>query len=363
MNKQALGESEVSAKNKTVFNRIGCLYLPVDDKDAINNWYKKHFNSSGTRDCSLFWETTEEKGLTCNFMTDEWIPGDSYEMFAVRFETDAIEELYERLSAANVKLEPLRNEDDNGLTFVYTDPQGNKFQVWQRTGTVTQPLRDEVPAFMGVAALFFPASDPESTRKWYTEFLGVEGNESGQPMTRTGQQFYFYRSLEPGRTLNFYTGTGEIQHMSIAMISVFGVEEMHRRLIEQGQRVQERILDREGCGFQFQLYDPDGNKLDIWDLQTMVVRNRSRADSPNWKERYKFLNCCFNVDMDVFLAKVVEGAPGTRHKRIQILDYAILRESDPEGLRELVGALEQFGRQYPDWAFEIVYREGPSIYA
>lgn len=39
-------------------------------------------------------------------------------------------ELYERLSAANVKLEPLRNENDEGLTFVYTDPQGNKFQVW-----------------------------------------------------------------------------------------------------------------------------------------------------------------------------------------------------------------------------------------
>jgi len=30
-----------------------------------------------------------------------------------------------------------------------SDPQGNKFQVWQRSDMVTQPLRDDVPAFIG----------------------------------------------------------------------------------------------------------------------------------------------------------------------------------------------------------------------
>jgi predicted enzyme related to lactoylglutathione lyase len=286
---------------KTVFNRIGCLYLPVNDGGTISKWYEKHFNSSGTRDLSLFWETTKEKGLTCNFMTDEWIQGEPYEMFAVRFETDAIEELYERLSAANVKLEPLLQNEDSGLTFVYTDPQGNKFQVWQHPDTVTQPLRADVPALIGVADLFFPVSDPEITRKWYKEILGVEVSESGQPMTSTGQQFYFLRSLEPGRTLNFYTGSGEIQDMSIAMISVYGIDEMYRRMIDQGQRVQEKILDRGGCGRQFQLYDPDGNKLDIWDLQTMVARRQTGEGSPNWKEQFHFFNCCFKgVDIDTF---------------------------------------------------------------
>lgn len=359
---QFINGSARSAKSKTVFNNIGCLYLPADDGGALGKWYEKHFNSPGLRNSGLIWETTKEKGLTCNFMTDEWIPGEPYEMFAIRFETDAIEELYARLSAADVKLEPLRDADGQGLMFVFTDPQGNKFQVWQRPETVTQPLRDGVPALIGVAALFFPASDPEATRTWYTDILGVHVSDSGHPMTGRGEQFYFMRPLEPGKTLNFYTGSGEIQHMSIVMVQVDNLVETHLRMKELGQKVQEQLLDREGCGIQFQLYDPDGNKLDVWDLQAMVRRNHDKASSPNWKDRFIFENCCFWVGIDEFLAKTIEHAPGTRHKRVQIVNHAVLRESDPEGLNELVAALEQFGGQHPEWAFEIVYMEGPGNY-
>ncbi|XEC92520.1 VOC family protein [Paenibacillus tarimensis] len=355
-------KSVKSEVTKTVFNSIGCLYLPVDDGDVIGKWYQKHFNSAGTRNCGVIWETTKEKGLNCNFMTDEWISGEAYEMFAVRFETDAIEQLYERLSADNVKLEPLQRDNKTGISFIFTDPQGNKFQVWQHPDTIAQPLRDGVPALMGVAALFFPASDPEATRRWYTDVLGFKVSESGQPTTDRGEQIYFYRSLEPGRTLNFYTGAGEIQHMSIAMVQVDDVEGMHRRMIEQGQKVQEQILDREGCGYQFQIYDPDGNKLDIWDLQTMVRKNNEKASSPIWKDRFIFENCCFWVGIDEFFTKTIDHAPGTRHKRIQIVNYSALLESDPEGLTELIKALEEFGQQYPDWAFEMVYMEGPGYY-
>lgn len=140
------------------------------------------------------------------------------------------------------------------------------------------------------------------------------------------------------------------------------VEGMHHQMIEQGLKVQEQILDREGYGYQYQFYDPDGNKLDIWDLQTMVRRNHKEASSPNWKDRFIFENCCFWVGIDEFFAKTIEHAPGTRHKRIQIVSYAALRETDPEGLIELIRALEEFGQKYPDWPFEIVYMEGPGNY-
>jgi predicted enzyme related to lactoylglutathione lyase len=348
---------------KTVFNNMGCLYLPVDDRDKIFAWYEKYFNSAGTRNQSIFWEQTEEKGLTSNFMTVEWVQGEPYEMFAVRFETDAIEELYERLSAADVQLEPMQDVSNKGLMFCYTDPQGNKFQVWQDPDTVTQPLRDGVPALIGIAALFFPVSDREVTHKWYTEFLGLEVSNSGNPITGRGEEFHFYRSLEPGRTLNFYTGAGEIQHMSIVMVNVFGIDEMHRRMVDHhGQKVQEQMLDREGCGIQFQLFDPDGNKLDIWDLQTMVERRPEGAGSSNWKERFKLFNCCFDVDVDTFLTKVIEDAPGARHRRIQILDHASLQESDPEGLAMLVETIEQFSQKYPEHVFQFIFREGPGIF-
>ncbi|RCW46365.1 VOC family protein [Paenibacillus prosopidis] len=353
--------ADLSLNTKIVFNSVGCLYLPVDDSETISNWYENLFNSAGTRTCGVIWETTKEKGLTCNFMTDEWVPGEPYEMFAVRFETDAIEELYARLTEAQVELEPMQR-DESGASFIYRDPQRNKFQVWQRAGAETQPLRDGVPAFIGVAILFFPVTDPEVTRKWYVN-LGVNINDSGQPVTGRGEEFHFLRSMEPGKTLNFYTGAGEIQHMAIAMIEINELEMTHGQLKAQGHKVQEHILDREGCGYQFQLYDPDGNKLDMWDLQTMVRRNLQNLNSPNWKDRYIFENCCFWVGIDDFFAMTLEHAPGTRHKRITVVNHAVIHETDPDGLLELVKAVEAFGAQYAEWAFEIVYKEGAGEYA
>jgi predicted enzyme related to lactoylglutathione lyase len=178
----------------SILEHIGCLYLPADDVRKVYDWYEKHFSQEGhTRHYKFFYG---EPVSNINYFTDEWLEGQRYEMFSVRFETDCIEELYEHLlRSGEVRLEPLQHFNYDPA-FCFYDPQGNKFQVWQNPKTKPQPLRDGIRPLIGVSAFFFPASDPEAAKKWYTDVLGVKIGESGQPVTESGVEFYFIRPLE-----------------------------------------------------------------------------------------------------------------------------------------------------------------------
>lgn len=295
----------------------------------------------------------ELKGFTRNFMTN--LQGEPYDMYSVRFETDCIDELYKRLSNADVNLEPI-HEDQTGLSFVYADFQGNKYQVWQNHNTETQPLQDDVPALIGIVAIFLPVSDLKVTHRWYTEFLGLHISEAGHPVTGTGQELILCQRLDPGKTLN-YPGQGPL---SMINIKVEGMDELHRRMMDNEQVVQENINDREGCGRSFLLSDPDGNKLEIWEAQTMIMQRNVEGNSSDWKDRFNIFFDFQMIDVSTFMQKAIDGSPKLT-KRIQILDHAKLCETDPEGLKELVETLEQYSEERPDKAFNIVFREGPSL--
>ncbi|UVI33318.1 VOC family protein [Paenibacillus spongiae] len=362
-----MGESVKAAESALL--KTGCFYLPADDVDGIYRWYEKHFNGC-TRTLPMYYGKTVEKGYNLNYITDGWLPGEPYEMFSMRFETDCIEELYERLSAADdVKLEPIRVVANEGSMFCFFDPQGNKFQVWQDPHTVTQPLRADVPALIRVAALFFPVSDPAAAHKWYTDFLGVKVNETGQPVTGDGIQFFFHKSLEPGRTLNYTpienhtTTDSRPASVSIINVAVHDLDAMHHRMLDNGQNVDTYIHDRWGCGRNLLLSDPDGNKLELWEFQAVVEQVESNKEHPDWKERFKFHNYAYNVQVDEFLAMIKNDTTGDVYsglavRVINLVTYANLCESDREGLEQLLKTLEQFGKQNPEKAFRILYRDG-----
>lgn len=346
--------SVLEAEN-AVFTRLCCLYIPLDKGEEVWPWYEKYFNGV-TRHHNLYMDEVEKKEeLTNTFLTDEWIPGETYEMFSVRFETDCIEELYKRLSDAGVELEPLQKVDNKGHMFCYKDPQGHKYQVWQDPRTETQPIREGVPVFIRVAAIFFPASDPAASYKWCIETLGLSVNESGQPVTEAGEEIYFIRTLQPGKTYNFF-GPGDIRNMAFALFATKGITKLRMR--DEGLKVNYHIQDRGGCGHQFQICDPDGNKWDIWELQTMVHWREEGVDSANWKDRYLFCDCYGERSIDDFFQMLKDRGTGEPIGTVQIVEYNKMLKNDPEGVQKLIETLDQFCDQNPDLSFEILLREG-----
>lgn len=346
---------------KVALKRVNCFYMPVDDgQGLVWPWYESTFMRGGSREHDMYMDKvmdTERKGLKNTFLTDEWVPGQIYEMFCARLETDCIEELYERIVRTGAEVEPLQNLDHKGLTFVFRDPQGHKFQVWQHPNTVTQPMREGVPAIIRAAAIFFPASDPQASYRWYKETLGGPVNEAGQPVTESGEEIYFIKSLEPGKTYNF-EAPGNIRHLAFVMFEVNGLDKVHRRMIEQGIKVTYQIWDRGGCGRQFQLYDPDGNKWDIWERQTTVLWREEGAESSDWKQRYLFEDYMGQHLVDDYLKTLSSNRLREAATCVVLMEYNKMRVRDPEGVRHLLAVLDQFCDNTPDRSFQILLREG-----
>ncbi|WP_409340299.1 VOC family protein [Paenibacillus sp. MBLB4367] len=145
---------------------VDCVYLPAADVGATCEWYAKQFNLPATRgdvilpgNRAMFMLNPTEPGRTSNFhTTGRALTG--HEMFVLRFETNQIEELYEKLVRNGVNVESLADEEDGGLQFVFDDPNGNKFQVRQSPASETHPIQEDAPA----SGIYLPVADPELDR-------------------------------------------------------------------------------------------------------------------------------------------------------------------------------------------------------
>jgi catechol 2,3-dioxygenase-like lactoylglutathione lyase family enzyme len=218
------------------------------------------------------------------------------------------------------------------------------------------------PLMKRVSCIYLPSSDPKRSHEWFDHYFGL--NNNGWTKLRDGTLIFIKSKEKPH--LNFITeswpghirrkeGEGPEFEMFVLAFEVENTEKIYQSMKEAGERVE--LIDNGGNGVEIHFYDPDGNKFSTWELQVMVKANPAGANSTNWKDRFEFSNCCFRCDVDTFLNKIIEDAPGARHPRIQIVDHDNLRESDPEGLEKLLETLEQFTGQHPEHTFRFVYRE------
>lgn len=357
--------SSQSAATKHKFIYSGCLYLPADDVEGMYKWYERHFQVGSTREMDLYYEKTEVSGENCAYIT--MIDGEPYEMYFARLETDCIDALYEHVSQSEeIVLEPLHDDGFKGKSFCFQDPQGNKFQVWQDARTEPQPMKEDVRPLLRVAALYFPVSDPDATLKWYTEYVGVDTNDAGQPVMSSGLEFHFIKSMQSGRSLSFIgqtqnhsTTRGEVPSMSIVHVDVQGLDDMHKRMLADGQGVMDYIYNCGGCGRFFYLTDPDGNKLAIAEFQTELSRVNPNAEGflRGFRGQYLYEDFDKKGDQNKFFDAVLNDDKYIR-KIVQINNYKKLCEEDPVGLNEQIDNIKKFNLAHQDHALTVIYQEG-----
>ncbi|MGM0882942.1 MAG: VOC family protein [Bacillota bacterium] len=201
---------------------------------------------------------------TSNFYTTGKAPSD-YEMFALCFETNQIEELYEKLVRSAVHVESFLDEGDDGLQFVFYDPNGNKFQVWQDPASESQPMREDGPALLRIASIYLPVTDSEASNEWYFRHLRMKRSATGKPMTNDGVLLSMEIMRDSGTTSNFAT-TGWTEggaYMPLINFKITGLHKLFEQLRADG--VHTTDINDFGLGWAFQIYDPDGNMIEVWE--------------------------------------------------------------------------------------------------
>ncbi|MBS8263684.1 VOC family protein [Mesobacillus boroniphilus] len=117
--------------------RVGTIYIPVKDPASSSEWYKGKLGAKlnylddekailNLADISLF--LVKAVGQTSNFFDVN-----GAERFILTYEVDGLEALasiHADFRERGIKVGEIENRGHAGRNFVFSDPDGNKFDVW-----------------------------------------------------------------------------------------------------------------------------------------------------------------------------------------------------------------------------------------
>lgn len=118
-------------------------------------------------------------------------------------------------------------------------------------------------ALTGIDGVYIPVSNRKQSEQWYIEHFGLE---NGGDYLLAGRQEVFIRERVDERVLTFRTkqwlDNGESYEMPVVCFRSSDIDGLYEHARSNDIRVGEMIIHSWFKEFDF--YDPDGNKLKVW---------------------------------------------------------------------------------------------------
>jgi predicted enzyme related to lactoylglutathione lyase len=115
---------------------LGGLFLRATDPDKLHAWYEEHLGIKRTEDgaFAFFSEGPREMTVFAFFPKDTKYFGsrDQQAMFNLR--VDDLDAVLEKLRTAGAIIDPKREDHDYGRFAWFSDPEGNRVELWQPAG-------------------------------------------------------------------------------------------------------------------------------------------------------------------------------------------------------------------------------------
>ena len=126
-------------------------------------------------------------------------------------------------------------------------------------------MSDTTPKVTGIGGIFFRSENPEETREWYSENLGLAVNDYGSSFEfrnthRPDEINYLQWSLFDKNTEYFEPSKKEF----MINYRVQNIEGLVRQLRENGVTILDEIQEFEYGKF-VHIMDPEGNKIELWE--------------------------------------------------------------------------------------------------
>jgi len=116
---------------------IGGIFLKARDPEALGAWYVKHLGIelSAYGGATMLWTDEIPAGtgqtIWSLFPDDSENFGPGPQRCMVNYRVDDLDGLLENLRAANVPIDPNREDSPYGRFAWITDPEGNRLELWQ----------------------------------------------------------------------------------------------------------------------------------------------------------------------------------------------------------------------------------------
>lgn len=112
---------------------VGGVFLKASDPQKLSAWYAEHLGIAGQDGGTLAFDGPESMGMTvfAHFPESTKYFGEGSQQAMLNFRVDDLDALLAQLSAANVRIDPNREEYDYGRFAWIWDPEGNRIELWQ----------------------------------------------------------------------------------------------------------------------------------------------------------------------------------------------------------------------------------------
>jgi len=129
----------------------------------------------------------------------------------------------------------------------------------------------EEPKVLGIGGIFFKSDNPEETKKWYKENLGIITDQYGSMFKSRdidNPDEINYLQWSPFNKDTDYFDPSKKEFM--INYRVQNIEDLVKVLKEKGITVLDEIIEYGEIGKFVHILDPEGNKIELWEPPTTI---------------------------------------------------------------------------------------------
>ena len=110
---------------------LGGAFLRADDPDALYKWYEQHLGISASNGSFAFEAQAQRASIAVAFFSRsaDYFPVAQPAM--LNFQVDDLEGVLSKLASAGATVDPKRENADSGRFGWFTDPEGNRVELWE----------------------------------------------------------------------------------------------------------------------------------------------------------------------------------------------------------------------------------------
>ena len=110
---------------------FGGAFLRAEDPQSLYSWYEQHLGLSSQGGCITFDGEKQRGPIAIAFFpkSADYFPPTQPAM--LNFQVDDLDTVLDKLSVDGVMVDPKREEHEYGRFGWFTDPEGNRVELWQ----------------------------------------------------------------------------------------------------------------------------------------------------------------------------------------------------------------------------------------
>jgi predicted enzyme related to lactoylglutathione lyase len=192
----------------------------------------------------------------------------------VNYIVDDMDALLERLKQEGVKIDAKRmNESYGRFAWIY-DLDGNKIELWQplsaagQEAQFPQPEKSKPPVKMeqrgrilGIGGIFFKSANRDQMREWYSKHLGLV--DKGQGVMLPWREHDDPQKEHVTVWTIFPSSSKYFDALFMVNYIVDDMDALLDRLKQEGVKIDAKRMNESYGRFAW-IYDPDGNKIELW---------------------------------------------------------------------------------------------------